>query len=157
MRPFRTIWGHSGPFRKKSKNPARVPPYFHISGASCGPTTPSSSFASEFPAGGCPQNPIWTPEGPHQPQNHVFGRSLVSRKPWNSGNPRFWRSRKLGFFSAIFDVVFTHFAKICAFRLGFLNISGFPTQVASGGFFSGKTATPEIWTCRPGQNWSNVG
>ena len=36
----------------------------------------------------------------------------------------------------------------------FFNISGFPTQVASGGFISRKTAPPKIWTCRPGQIWS---
>ena len=61
----------------------------------------------------------------------------------NSGNPRFWRSRKLGFFPAILHVVFNRFAKIFAFRLGFLNISGFPTQVASGGFFPEKQQPPK--------------
>ena len=29
--------------------------------------------------------------------------------------------------------------------------------MASGGFISRKTATPKIWTCRPGQIWSNFG
>ena len=48
------------------------------------------------------------------------------------------------FCSAIFDVVCKHFAKNCAFRLGFLNISGFPTQVASGGFFPEKQQPPKF-------------
>ena len=48
------------------------------------------------------------------------------------------------FFSAIFDVVFKHIAKILAFRSGFLNISGFPTQVASGVFFPEKQQPPKF-------------
>ena len=86
--------------------------------------------------------------------------------PWSPGNLGILEIQDFGdpessdFFSAIFDVVFTHFAKIFAFRLGFLNISGFPTQVASGGFFPEKQQPPKFGHAglvRFDHFWSNFG
>ena len=95
------IPGPGGPisdhFGQSPKNPARPPrvlPYFDTSGPSYGPATPTTSFASQFPAGGCPQTPIWSREGPNQTQNHVFGRS---RLPAASPKPSQAKPSQSGF------------------------------------------------------------
>ena len=94
-----TIPDHSGRKPKNRLGPTRIPKYFGPFWTRWDQTNPITNSAQQFPARGCPQNPIWSHGKPNQAGDPVFGRSArgfcrLTRKffeilkSWDCGNLR---------------------------------------------------------------------